>query len=88
MNVVDDIQKLVNEGGSSAYLLYLQQQEAENRKRWNEQNGGVFETNQYLVKNKNHESFSHILVPNKFKHQGSLSTVQEKTKEFEDIMLE
>ena len=25
MNVVDDIAKLVNEGGSSAYLLYLQQ---------------------------------------------------------------
>ena len=44
-NAVDEIQKLVNQGGSSAYLLYLQQQDAEKRKNLKEQNGGVFEMN-------------------------------------------
>ena len=43
----------------------------------------MFETNVALVKNRNHESYSRIFVPKDFEHHTSVSTVKDRTKEYE-----
>ena len=67
-----NIAQLVEEGGSSAYQLYQYQSEKMLRERLNDQNEGVFLSNELGIKNARNDSVSRIMVPSDFQHQKSI----------------
>ena len=48
----------------------------------------MFETNQYLVANREHGSYTQIMVPNKFSHSESINNKKFTPQEINDLLME